>query len=448
MSLYKQLQQREADQQPIRIGVIGAGKFGTMFLGQAIRLPGVHVVGIADLSVDQAKSNLKLAGWRNDQLSASSLEQAVVDRTTYVGDDSEALITHPAVEIIVECTGDPLVAIDHLTRAFDAGKHVISATVEADAVCGAELTRLARQNGVIYSMAYGDQPAMVCDLVDWARTCGFKVAAAGRGHKWNPKFRFSTPDTVWDHWGLTTEQAARGRLNPKMFNSFLDGTKPAIESAAIANACGLDAPDTGLAYPLGSIDDLPNLMRPRAQGGVLDGEGMVEVLNSLNDDGSEIDYDIRMGVWVSVRAETEYQRKCFEEYKVTTDDSGQYICAYKRWHLIGLELGLSVANVGLRGEATGTAEEFRADVVAVAKRGMEAGDILDGEGGYTVAGQLRPSAVSVPMGALPLGLTGKVKLTRPVKADAILTYDDVEIDENLTAVKLRRKAESRFLPYR
>ena len=212
--------------------------------------------------------------------------------------------------------------------------------------------------------------------------------------------------------------------------------------------CGLDAPDTGLAYPLGSIDDLPNLMRPRAQGGVLDGEGMVEVLNSLNDDGSEIDYDIRMGVWVSVRAETEYQRKCFEEYKVTTDDSGQYICAYKRWHLIGLELGLSVANVGLRGEATGTAEEFRADVVAVAKRGMEAGDILDGEGGYTVAGQLRPSAVSVPMGALPLGLTGKVKLTRPVKADAILTYDDVEIDENLTAVKLRRKAESRFLPYR
>ena len=82
MSLYKQLQQREADQQPIRIGVIGAGKFGTMFLGQAIRLPGVHVVGIADLSVDQAKSNLKLAGWRDDQFSASSLEQAVIDRTT------------------------------------------------------------------------------------------------------------------------------------------------------------------------------------------------------------------------------------------------------------------------------------------------------------------------------------------------------------------------------
>ena len=293
-------------------------------------------------------------------------------------------------------------------------------------------------------MAYGDQPAMTCDLVDWARTCGFEVAAAGRGHKWNPDYRFSTPDTVWDHWGLTAEQAQKGRLNPKMFNSFLDGTKPAIESAAIANACGLDVPSNGLIYPRGSIDDLPNIMRPENEGGVLEHAGMVEVLNSLNEDGSEIGYDIRMGVWVSVRASTEYQKRCFEEYKVTTDDSGRYFCAYKRWHLIGLELGISVANVGLRQESTGTAEEFRADVVAVAKRDLQAGEVLDGEGGYTVAGQLRPTSVSVPAKALPLGLTGNVKVKRPVQRDAMLTYDDVELDESLTAVKLRRSLENSF----
>jgi len=280
--------------------------------------------------------------------------------------------------------------------------------------------------------------------VDWARTCGFQVVSAGRGHKWRPEYRQSTPDTVWDHWGLTPEQAERGRLNPKMFNSFLDGTKPAIESAAIANACGLDAPMAGLAYPSGSIDDLPNLMRPVSDGGALEQAGTVEVLNSLDAEGREIGYDIRMGVWVCLRAVTEYQARCFEEYKVTTDDTGRYFAAYKRWHLIGLELGMSVANVGLRGEATGTAEQFRADVVAVAKRDLAVGEVLDGEGGYTVAGQLRPTSVSVPMRALPLGLTGQVRMTRAVKADSILTYDDVALDDSLTAVKLRRELETAF----
>lgn len=442
MSLYRQLLERQSASQPIRVGVIGAGKFGTMFLSQAGRLPGVHVVGVADLSPDRARSNLALAEWPAEKYAARTLDEAASGGGTCVLDDALALIAHPQVEIIVECTGDPVVAARHLVAAFDAGKHVISATVEADAVCGAALAKRAQDAGVIYSMAYGDQPAMTCELVDWARTCGFEVAAAGRGHKWLPEYRFSTPETVWGHWGLTQEQADRGRLNPKMFNSFLDGTKPAIESAAIANACGLNAPENGLAYPAGRVDELPSIMRPRADGGQLEGPGMVEVLNSLDAQGDPIDYEIRMGVWVCVKAVTDYQRHCFEEYKVISDDSGRYICNYKRWHLIGLELGMSVANVGLRGEATGTAESFRADVVAVAKRDLAAGEMLDGEGGYTVAGQLRPARISVGMRALPLGLTGNVKLLRAVKADTILTYDDVELDERVTAVQLRREVEA------
>ena len=442
MSLFRQLQARQAEGRPLRVGVIGAGKFGTMFLAQAPRLPGVHVVAVADLAPERAKSNLRLAGWPDERHAAGSLDAAFQSGATHVTDSAGALFADPRIEIVLECTGDPVVAIGHHLQAFAAGKHVISATVEADAVCGAALAARARKAGVIYSMAYGDQPAMVCELVDWARTCGFEVAAAGRGHKWKPEYRFSTPETVWDHWGLTAEQAARGRLNPKMFNSFLDGTKPAIESAAIANACGLDVPSEGLAYPAGSIDDLPVLMRPRAEGGVLEGPGMVEVVNSLDAEGREIGYDIRMGVWVVVKAATEYQKNCFEEYKTTRDPSGRYIAAYKRWHLIGLELGISVANVGLRGEATGVAEGFRADVVAVAKRDLKPGEFLDGEGGSTVAGQLRPARLSVPAGALPLGLTGGVKMTRAVRADQVLTYADVALDETQTAVQLRREAEA------
>ena len=442
MSLYSQLQQRQDEGRPLRLGVIGAGKFGTMFLGQALRLPGVHVVGVADLDVAQARSNMALAGWPPERLEAPSLDAALTTGATCLLDDAALLIAHGGIEIVVECTGNPVVAVEHLLDAFAAGKHVISATVEADALCGAALAARARAGGVIYSMAYGDQPAMVCELVDWARTCGFEVAAAGRGHKWKPEYRFSTPETVWEHWGLTPEQAAAGRLNPKMFNSFLDGTKPAIESAAIANACGLDVPAAGLAYPSGSIDDLPILMRPRAEGGVLEGPGMVEVLNSLDARGREIAHDIRMGVWVVIRAVNDYQARCFEEYKVATDDSGRYFAAYRRWHLIGLELGLSVASVGLRGEATGTAREFRADVVAVAKRDMAAGEMLDGEGGYTVAGQLRPASASLRAGALPLGLTGGLRLRRAVKADQVLHYEDVELDETLTALRLRRETEA------
>ena len=442
MSLYSQLQQRQDEGRPLRLGVIGAGKFGTMFLGQALRLPGVHVVGVADLDVAQACSNMVLAGWPPERLEAPSLDAALATGATHLMDDAARLIAHDGIEILVECTGNPLIAVEHLLAAFAAGRHVISATVEADALCGAALAAQARKAGVVYSMAYGDQPAMVCELVDWARTCGFEVAAAGRGHKWKPEYRFSTPETVWQHWGLTPEQASAGRLNPKMFNSFLDGTKPAIESAAIANACGLDVPAAGLAYPSGAIDDLPNLMRPRAEGGVLEGTGMVEVLNSLDAQGREIAHDIRMGVWVVIRAATDYQARCFEEYKVATDDSGRYFAAWKRWHLIGLELGLSVASVGLRGEATGTAREFRADVVAVAKRDMAPGEVLDGEGGCTVAGQLRPAMASVRAGALPLGLTGGLRLRRAVKADQVLGYADVELDESLTALQLRRETEA------
>jgi len=433
MSLYRQLQARASEGRPVRVGVIGAGKFGTMFLSQALRLPGVEVVCVADLDPSRAKSNMMLAGWPEDRIGPGG---------TRLTDAADRLIADPGVEIVVECTGDPVVAVGHLLAAFDAGKHVVSATVEADALCGAALAARARAAGVLYSMAYGDQPAMVCELVDWARTCGFEVVAAGRGHKWHPDYRFSTPETVWRHWGLTPEQAARGRLNPKMFNSFLDGTKPAIESAAIANACGLSAPSGGLAYPSGSIDDLPSLMRPRDEGGVLERAGMVEVLNSLDAAAREIPYDIRMGVWVVVRAGNDYQRNCFEEYKVRTDPTGRYFAAYRRWHLIGLELGMSVASVALRGETTGTAEAFRADVVAVAKRDLAPGEVLDGEGGFTVAGQLRPARASVAAGALPLGLTGGARVLRPVKADTVLTWADVAVDETLPACRLRRETEA------
>jgi len=405
MSLYAQLQKRAAEGRPIRVGLIGAGKFGSMYLAQVPRTPGVHLVGIADLSPDGARRNLARVGWSDALTRAVSLDAAIKDgRTT----------------------------------------HVVNVTVEADAFCGPLLARKAAQAGVIYSLAFGDQPALICDLVDWARTCGFPVVAAGRGHKWLPHFSESTPETVWGNYGLTPEQAQRGGLNPKMFNSFLDGSKPSIECTAVANATGLTVPSNGLLYPPASVEDIPFVTRPRSEGGVLERKGMVEVISSLEADGRQIPYDIRMGVWVTVEAETDYVKNCFEEYNAHTDPSGRYFTLYKRWHLIGLEVGMSVASVALRGEPTGVATCWNADVVATAKRDLAPGELLDGEGGYTVWGKLLPADVSVRMGGLPLGLAHDVKVVRPVRKGQSLSWSDVAMDASTHAYKIRREMEALF----
>ncbi|NYT86036.1 NAD(P)H-dependent oxidoreductase [Pollutimonas harenae] len=446
MSLYAQLQERAAQNKPIRVGLIGAGKFGAMYLSQIPRTPGVHLAGIADLSPEAARNSLARVGWKPEQYGASSADEALRTGSTWITDDWQALVSLPEIDVVVECTGNPIAAVEHCLAAFAQGKHVVNVTVEADAFCGPLLGRKAAQAGVVYSLAFGDQPALICDLVDWARTCGFPVVAAGRGHKWLPHFSESTPDTVWGYYGLTPEQAERGGLNPKMFNSFLDGSKPSIESSAVANATGLRVPSNGLLYPPASIEDIPFVTRPISEGGVLESKGMVEVVSSLEADGRRIPYDIRMGVWVTVEAETDYIKNCFEEYNAHTDPSGRYFTLYKRWHLIGLEVGMSVASVALRKEATGVATCWQADVVATAKRDLKPGDILDGEGGYTVWGKLLPAQKSVSIGGLPLGLAHGIKVLCPVAKGQSLSWSDVDIDTSTPAYRIRKEMESLIPP--
>jgi predicted homoserine dehydrogenase-like protein len=431
LNLYGKLLDRETQGKPLRVGLIGAGKFAAMYLAQVPRTPGIRLVAIADLAPANAKANLERVGWSPAAISATSISE-----------DWQKLVSNPEIDIVIEATGNPVAAVEHILAAFGHGKHVVNVTVEADAFCGPVLAQKAKQAGVVYSLAYGDQPAIICDLVDWARAAGFPVVAAGRGHKWLPHFAQSTPETVWGYYGLTPEQAKLGGLNPKMFNSFLDGSKPAIETSAVCNATGLAAAPDGLAFPPCAVDQLPSVMKPKGEGGCLHHKGQVEVVSSLEADGTPIDYDIRFGVWVVFEGESEYIRRCFSEYGVKTDPSGRYACMYKRWHLIGLEVGISIASVGLRGEPTGCATQWRADAVAVAKKALREGEILDGEGGYTVVGRLMPAAASLAQGCLPLGLAHGWKMLRPVAAGQPLSWSDVAFDANLPAVKLRREMEN------
>src|SRR5437868_7989489 len=433
MNLYAKLQARKDN--PLRIGLIGAGKFAAMYLAQVPKTPGIRLAGIADLAPDNARANLARVRWPKELI-----------QKTPITDDWQKLIANPEVDIVIEATGNPPAAVEHALAAFANGKHVVMVTVEADAFCGPLLARKAAEAGVVYSLAYGDQPALICDLVDWARAAGFPVVAAGRGHKWLPHYAQSTPETVWGYYGLTPEQAKLGGLNPKMFNSFLDGSKPAIETTAVCNATGLTPAPDGLLYPPGSVDEIPTLMSPRGEGGTLHHKGQVEVISSLRADGTPIAYDIRFGVFVVFEGDTEYIRRCFSEYGVKTDPGGRYACMYKRWHLIGLEVGISVASVGLRGEATGCPTGWRADAVAVAKKDLKVGELLDGEGGYTVAGRLMPAENSLAQGCLPLGLAHGWKVLRPVTAGQPLKWSDVAVDQNNAAVRVRREMEAAFAP--
>jgi predicted homoserine dehydrogenase-like protein len=293
-------------------------------------------------------------------------------------------------------------------------------------------------------MAYGDQPALVCELVDWARACGFKVIAAGKGTKYLPGYHASTPATVWGHYGLTPEQARVGGMNPQMFNSFLDGTKSGIEMAAIANATGLTPPPDGLAFPPVGSDRLAEVLRPGNHDGGLHHAGQVEVVSSLHRDGSVVANDLRWGVYVVFEALGEYAARCFQEYGVVTDASGRVSALYRPFHLIGLELNVSILSAALRAEPTGVADGFRGDVVATAKRDLQAGELLDGEGGSCVWGKLLPARTSLEIGGLPIGLASRVPLVRDVKAGSSVTWRDVRIDESDATYRYRREMEQTF----
>ncbi|MCD0505631.1 NAD(P)H-dependent oxidoreductase [Bordetella petrii] len=444
MNLHRMLKQRHVDGKPLRVALIGAGKFGSMFLSQARRTPGIQLVAVADLQPERARAALTRVGWPADALRAESPHDATKSGRVYFSDDTSAVIASPEVEIVIDATGHAAAGIAHVLACCEYGKHIIMVNVEADALAGPLLARRAREAGIVYSLAYGDQPALICEMVDWARASGFEVIAAGKGTKYLPEFHTSTPDTVWPYYGFTHEMVAAGDFNAQMFNSFLDGTKSAIEMAAVANATGLAPAPSGLHFPPCGVDDLPRVLRPREDGGMLHHRGQVEVISSLERDGRPVFRDLRWGVYVTLAADSDYVQRCFKEYGLLTDPSGNYAAMYKPYHLIGLELGISVASVGLRREPTGSPSGWHGDVVATAKRDLEAGQELDGEGGYTVYGKLMPARDSVADGYLPLGLAHKVKLKNPVRQSQAIRWSDVDFDPRSPAVQFRREMEQGF----
>ncbi len=433
MFLEKKINELIDNKKTVNVTIIGAGKFGSMFLSQAPHTKGLNVFTICDLNIDKAKKACREVGWSEDQIN-----------NIIFTEDFEKAINNDEVDVVVEATGHPSSGIKHARTCFKYGKHVIMVNVEADVLAGPSLSAEANSAEVVFSMAYGDQPSLTLEIIEWARASGFKVTAAGKGTKYMPEYHYSTPKTVWDHYGLTSDEAEKAGMNSKMFNSFLDGTKSSLEMSAIANASGLNVPNNGLLFPPCGMDDLASLLKEKNKGGILEKNEQVEVVSSLERDGRPVFKDWRWGVYAVLQAPNDYAASCFKQYGMNTDQSGEFSAMYKPFHLIGMELNTSIFSAALLKLPTGQTKYFKGDVVSVSKRNLKKGEKLDGEGGFTVWGKLIPASKSLNLQALPIGLANDMYLKNDIDKDKILTWNDVEFDTNNEIIRYRHQMENKF----
>ena len=328
MFLNTKLKSRE---KPIKVAFIGCGKFVSMFLAQYNQLQKITIDTIVDINIDNAKKNCLKSG----------LTTETVNKINFVTTLDEAIDRD--VEVFIEATGNPIIGTVHAVKIIKNKKHIILVNVEADVTCGKYLADLAKENNVICSMAYGDQPSLIMEQIEWAQLNGFSVVCAGKGTKYHPDFEYSTPDTVWGHYGLSKERAEiESGMNPKMFNSFLCGDKSAIEMCAVSNASNLKCPSSGLTFPPVGVYDIAKKLIPKVEGGLIDYEGQVEVISSIDLNQKDIPNDLRWGVYIVIKAQNQYVKNCFKDYGMVTDSSGSYSAIWRPYHYIGLELAQSI----------------------------------------------------------------------------------------------------------
>ena len=423
MFLYQKLLDLKS---PIKVCFIGCGKFISMFLSQYNQLQKIKIDSIVDLNIKNAKNNCLKSGIKNLTLNEINFSTSLDD------------VINRDIDIFIEATGNPVVGTVHAEKVINKGKHIILVNVEADVTCGKYLSDLAQKNNVVCSMAYGDQPSLIMEQIEWAKINGFHVTCAGKGTKYHPTFEYSTPDTVWEHYGLTKEKAEmESGMNPKMFNSFTCGDKSAIEMAAVSNASGLKCPNNGLTFPSIGVYDIAKKLIPKSFGGLIDCDGQVEVISSIDNNKKDIPNDLRWGVYIVIKGQNEYVKNCFRDYGMVTDNSGSFSAIWRPYHYIGLELAQSIYSIALEKKPTGSTFFYNAEVASYAKKDLKVGEKLDGEGGFCARGKLITSSSSKEQKILPLGISDGAILKKDIKKDDIIKLSDVELDLPESVIKAR-----------
>ena len=446
---YEELQKRAAQGKSIRLGMIGFGRFPSTFTVQLDRIPGMQLVGVAELNPARAQKTCDLMEWPKERYSAKTFEEAARNGTTCIVTDADELFKSDFIDILVDATGNPYAGIHNVKMACQYHKDIIMVNIECMAAVGPILNRMADEAGIILSYAYGDQPAKLCSLIDWARTCGFEVCSAGEWRPYTEGDKELPPtDIVFERFGYDVEEAHRFGMNPKGYCSFLDNTKGAIEMCVVANATGLGAPEGGLHYYPAGYADLPNILKPKADGGKLSHFGVMEVCAPNYPDrgvSAPVPGAFRAGMYVVMHTDGRPMTKdAVIKAWYPTDDTHQYSAYMLPVHGIGLELGVTAAAIAVSRKATGRSKFFATDVVSISKKDLTPGEILDGDGGFCAHGEFFSADESLRQCALPMGLSEKMKIIRPVKKGQLITWNDVQFDETNEGVKIRREMEEIF----
>lgn len=441
--LYERLAELEEKSAPVTVGIIGSGTFGSQIISQICHIKGMRISAIADLKPERATHALHLGGIESERIvsaeTSAEIDKAIDKDRPAVTASAEELI-RSKVDVVVEATGNVEVGAQHGYSAIMEKKHLVMVTVEADVLVGYVLKRLADNAGVIYSLAYGDEPALAAELCDWARTLGFRVIAAGKGTRFTKEFRKANPDDVPRMYGFSGKD-----YNAKMFCSFLDGTKHAIEMAALSNMTGLVPDVRGMHFPTVDLREIPDKLSLKGKGGILEREGVVEAISAIHPDGSFVERSIRGGLYAVIEGMTPFPVESLGSYGeiigMIIGKKSKQAMIYRPQHFVGHEVPISIARMLLYGESTGAPIGHLSEVVAAAKKNLKSGTILDGEGGYTVYGIIEKADVARAERLLPVGLTEGAEVVHEIPEDGMITYDNVRLRESFT-LNLRRLQDS------
>ena len=440
--LRERLEARVAAGRPVTVALAGAGRFGTSIAAQISQIEGLRLAAVADPNARNAAEALRAAGWVDGQWqrceSPAKTRAALAEGAAVLAPDAEALESAP-IEVFVDATGIPEIAARNAWAALRQGRHVVMVTVEADVSCGWVLAREARRQGVVYTLAAGDQPVAIMELFDWAKALGLQVVAVGRGTRRYPADRHGDPELALSRLGYDVEAAERLRLNSQMYNSFRDGTKAQIEMCAVSNMTGLPPDRRGMHEPSAGLNELPNLLAPAEAGGLLERSGVVDLANAVGPDGeSALTENIADGVWAVVTSDDRHVREDMRIHGTRVSRDDQRMVLFREYHLCGIETPLSIAQAALLGASSGLPLEApTSEVLAYAKRDLQPGDTLDGSGGRLVYGLIDEAETLQAEGVLPLGLAYGARVSEAVAADQPIPAGSAEVAERSFVAKLR-----------
>jgi predicted homoserine dehydrogenase-like protein len=434
--MFKQALDRRAEAgTPIQVGFVGAGRMGTGAICQIGLMRGIRTAIIADIGVTRAVRAFELCGYRRDDVVVTDKLSVAADALRAgkpVATADAEIVSDLDIDAVVEATGNPEVGARVAVRSILTRKHIIMLNVETDVIVGPMLYGMAKAANVVYTVSSGDEPGLIAEFYDRYAGLGFEVVAVGKAPSSIGLFdRYATPDSV-------AEDARRLGVNPHFLVTFRDATKTMIEMACISNYTGLVPDIRGMHGPVAGVNEIPQLFRPKSEGGILNRKGVVDFARPLKHPDGSIDFDrsVTPGVFLCVYTGHEQIREDLAYLDVTGSDG--YYNMYTPYHLVTNEIPLSIVNAVEFSHPTIVPKlGLVTEVFGAAKRPLKAGEKIDGAGGSTVYALNDLYTTAKAENVVPLGLLTGAKLRTDVPTDAAITYDMVDIISDTTLYHLR-----------